>query len=310
MVLHEIQGERGGINKDLHVLKILSGLVFLNILFVSKFFPWGRIQNYLGLDSVGYQIGTIQFAWRFLGPASVLLAFAIVVALNLMDRNKEKDFRIIFFSLIAAIVLAVGFFHYQYTDEGKTFKFDAVQPYSKSDSLYLLDKTDRSVQDIAMPRVLSGNAQLRVFGRKGSDYKIYIKNETEEASIVSMPIYNYLYFNVYDKNGVLLPTEAMGNNCFSVYIPGLYHGEVIVRFEPPYWWRIAELVSVVFVIFIAWEMLLRGRRELNLFPKPKSPAWPPRLPRRRPKRVRSSKNRIACIEKSVSQISVHRFFVG
>ena len=266
----------GGINKNLHVLKILSGLAFLNILFVTKFFPWGRIQNYLGLDSIGYQIGTIQFAWRFLGPALVLLAFAIVIALNLMDRNKEKDFRTIFFSLIAAIVLAVGFFHYQYTDEGKTFKFDAVRPYSKSDRLYLLDKTNRSMQDIAMPRVLSGNVRLRVFGRKGSDYKIYIENKTKETAMVSMPIYNYRYFNAYNKNGVLLSKEALANNCFSVYIPGLYHGDVIVRFVPPYQWRLAELISISFIISIVWGML----SSRYLFPKPKSPAWPPRLPKR------------------------------
>ena len=252
----------------------------MNILFVSKLFPWGKIQYYLGLDSVGYQIGTIQFAWRFLGPASVLLVFAIVVALHLMDRNKAKNFRIVFFSFIGAIVLAVGFFHYKYIDEAKTFKSNGVQPYSKSDKLYLLDKTDRSVQDIAMPRVLLGNAQLSVFGRKDNNYKIYIKNETGEASIVSMPIYNYLYFNAYDKNGVLLSKEVMENNCFSVHIPRFYRGEVIVKFEPPYWWRIAELISVVFIIFFVCEMLPRGKRELNWFPKRKSRAWPPRLPKR------------------------------
>ena len=266
-VLMEYGENRGGGCKEKCILKIWSGFAFLNILFVSKLFPWGKIQNYLGLDSTGYQIGTIQFAWRFLGPASVLLVFAIVIALNFMYRNKVENFRIVFFGLIGAIVLAVGFFNYKYTDEAKTFNLNAVQTYSQTDTLYLLDKTNQSVQGIAFPKMLSGNAYLSQFERKDGDYKICVENKKEETVMVSMPIYNYRYFNVYDKNGVLLHKEAMDNNCFSVYIPGFYQGEVIVKFEPPYWWRLAELVSVIFIVFIIWEMIFYSEREAKFFLK-------------------------------------------
>ena len=70
-------------------LRLFTGFGLLNLLFVSSYFPWSRIQKHLDIEGIGYQIGTIQFSWRFLCIVSVVLTFAIVIALGYQMRIKS-----------------------------------------------------------------------------------------------------------------------------------------------------------------------------------------------------------------------------
>lgn len=54
-----------GSEKAIFCIKIFSAFGIVNTLFICKFFPWGSIQQILGIDGLGYQVGSIQFSWRF-----------------------------------------------------------------------------------------------------------------------------------------------------------------------------------------------------------------------------------------------------
>lgn len=54
-----------GNEKAIFCIKIFSAFGIVNTLFICKFFPWGSIQQILGIDGLGYQVGSIQFSWRF-----------------------------------------------------------------------------------------------------------------------------------------------------------------------------------------------------------------------------------------------------
>lgn len=54
-----------GNEKAIFCIKIFSAFGMVNTLFICKFFPWGSIQQILGIDGLGYQVGSIQFSWRF-----------------------------------------------------------------------------------------------------------------------------------------------------------------------------------------------------------------------------------------------------
>lgn len=237
------------------ILRLLSGFAFLNILFVSKYFPWGRIQNHLGIDGVGYQVGTIQFAWRFLGIASVLLVFAMIIAMNMLADHDVKSIRMVTLVLVGCIVISTGFFYYRYADEVGTSSNNILQPYSNSDNLYLLDGTDRSVENRSQPNVVSGNVTISYHYRDQGVYRLNIENKDDVAAEVSVPIYNYRYFNAYDENGTLLDKNSTDRKCLSVKIPASYKGEITVKYESPYLWRAAELISVICIVFVAWRLL-------------------------------------------------------
>lgn len=239
-----------------NLLRILSGFAFLNILFVSKYFPWGRIQNRLGIDGAGYQVGTIQFAWRFLSIASVLLVFAMIIAMNMLADHDMKSMRMVTLALVGCIVISVGFFYYRYADEVGTSSNNILQPYSNSDNLYLLDETDRSVQDRSRPEVVSGDVVINSYYRDRGIYKLNVENHGEADAEVSLPIYNYKYFNIYDARGNLLDKKSTDSKCLSVKVPAPYKGEIAVKYESPYLWRAAELISVICIVFVAWKLLI------------------------------------------------------
>lgn len=238
------------------LLRLLSGFAFLNILFVSKYFPWGRIQNHLGIDGAGYQVGTIQFAWRFLSIASVLLVFAMIIAMNMLADHDMKSMRMVTLALVGCIVISVGFFYYRYADEVGTSSNNILQPYSNSDNLYLLDGTDRSMQDRSQPKVVSGNVIMGYNYRDHGVYKLNIWNKDAVDAEVSVPIYNYRYFNIYDAKENLLDKNSTDSKCLSVKVPASYKGEIAVKYESPYLWRVAELISVICIVFVAWKLLI------------------------------------------------------
>ena len=239
-------------SKEINTLRVIGGLAFLNVFFVNKFFPWEGIQRHLQLGGLGYKMGNVQFVWRFLSIASVLLTFAAIIALNMINEKQAKVARAICLSLICSIFVSVGFFYYAYTDGGGTSEYNTMQTADASDNLYLLSGTNNKNQNFALPKVLSGNAQLGEYSKEGSCYKLYVENDSNKASFVSLPIYNYRYFNIYDKAGDRIDKTKTDNNCIEAGIPAQYAGDIIVKFEPPYTWRVAELVSILTIAGTSW----------------------------------------------------------
>ena len=243
------------------VLRVLSGFAIMNILFVSKLFPWNRIQKHLGIEGLGYQIGTIQFSWRFIGIASVILAFVIVLVLNLLENKKFQYARVLELSLVACIFISVGFFYYKFTDEVWTGSYNMVQSYSGSDNLYLLDGTDSSVQNKATSEIISGDISLIGDGNNCGNYSVYVENGDTDA-VISVPIYGYRYYKAYDDRGNQLETNLTGKNCIAVEIPSNYEGNVTVKFVSPVSWRIAEWVSLICLIAIIVGLIWNQRNKV------------------------------------------------
>ncbi len=241
-------------------VRMLSGFVVMNILFVSKYFPWNRIQKHLGIEGLGYQIGTIQFSCRFIGIASALLAFVIVLTLDLLENKKYQYVRVLEISLVACIFISAGFFYYKFADELWTSSYNVSQPYSSSDDLYLLYGTDTSVQNKAVSEIISGDISLGEDGNDGGNYNLCVDNGDRDA-VISVPIYGYRYYKAYDDKGNQLQTSVTDKNCLAVEIPSNYEGNIRVKFVPPLSWRIAEWVSLVCLIGIIWRLI--GSKRVN-----------------------------------------------
>ncbi len=247
-------------DKEISILRVICGFALLNVFFVNKFFPWQGLQKHLQIGYLGYKIGNVQFPWRFLSTASVLLTFATVIALNMLNKKHEKAVRIISLGLICSIFVSTGFFYYKFTDGRVASEYNTMQVSDASDSLYLLSKTNTKLRNSAAPKVLSGNAGLGEYGRERGGYKLYVENTDSKEAVIAMPIYDYRYFNVYDKAGGQISKAKANDNCITVKIPSYYSGDIIVKFEPPYAWRAAELVSVLVIAITAWYIFRKYKK--------------------------------------------------
>ncbi len=243
-------------------LRLLTGFGLLNLLFVSSYFPWSRIQKHLDIEGIGYQIGTIQFSWRFLCIVSAVLTFAIVIALDRISTENKKLYSYSFIALLLCIVLSVGFYYYRYPDEVSSRSRNLYQPYSNSDSLYLLEGASKTVRNVAKVNVLEGEAVIVRYYKEDGVATISVDNRGNSNAVISAPIYAYKYYKVY-RNGQEISYEITDTKCISLTVPANYCGDYQIKFEPPVSWRASEIISLLVAVGLGFALIRRYRRRIR-----------------------------------------------
>ncbi len=243
-------------------LRFFTAFGLLNLVFVSNFFPWSRIQKYLDIEGIGYQIGTIQFSWRFLCIASVALTFAVVIALERISIENKKLYSYSFIAMLLCITLSAGFYYYRYSDEVSSRSRNIYQPYSNSDSLYLLEGASKTVRNSAKVNVLEGDVKVLRYDKEDGIACIEVDNSGNQNAVISAPIYAYKYYKVY-RDGVEIAHQITDTKCISIEVPAGYRGDFQISFEPPVSWKIFEWVSLIFVIALLYELIRRYRKRVR-----------------------------------------------
>lgn len=242
------------------VLRLFAGFVLLNLFFVSSFFPWGRIQKIFDVEGLGYQIGTIQFSWRFLCIVSVLLTFAVVIAMDKIKENNKQFYDYSYVVMLMCIVLSVGFFYYKYPMEVDSEEWNYYSPYSNSDELYLLEGASGGIRDISRVEVIRGDAQVCRYSKEQGIARVAVDNTGKEISAISVPIYAYKYYRVYNQGREIIHTNTE-QKCISFDVPANYSGEYQIKFEPPIGWRVAEIVSLLFAIGLCTMFFVKNYKK-------------------------------------------------
>ncbi|MBS6589549.1 MAG: hypothetical protein KH335_10475, partial [Coprococcus sp.] len=86
----------------------------------------------------------------------------------------------------------------------------------------------------------------------------------QDDVIVQVPIFNYKYYTVFDKNNKKLDLVGSVNNCVTFKVPPRYNRTLIIGFREPISWRISEIISAIgFIValFIGIKLLVAKRRK-------------------------------------------------
>ena len=68
-----------------------------------------------------------------------------------------------------------------------------------------------------------------------------------------LPIYAYRYFKATDEVGNEIETAHSEDQLIQIDLPAKTNGRIIVKFEPPVFWHIAEVVSLLTIlVFTGW----------------------------------------------------------
>jgi hypothetical protein len=245
--------------------RMLCLFIFINIFLTCKFFPWDTIQNLLGIDTIGQQLGTILFAWRFLSIAAILLSIAIVIALNHIREINKIIYKSSVITLMASVILCSGFFYCSFNEWGVEAKWSNIPTYSGSDTLYLLDGTNINIRNISKCKVNKGKARITKYKKVKGKATLHVKNKSQKLNAkISVPIFAYNHYKVNTlKNSSLgkeLPISKDVNNCILITIPAGYEGDLMIRFVEPTSWRISELISLITWIFILYKLIVKVKR--------------------------------------------------
>ena len=204
-------------------------------------------------------IEKFEFAWRFLAISTILIVSLFVALLV----NAQKEFSKKCVMLMGGIICA--FYCYQGADY--LFKYNNTMipfEYEKSfdeltvgavyDGQYLPEGFDENIVNLYPGITVSDSETVLVdiIERRQLSYHVVVKNLLQKDAYIELPLLNYKgYSAVSGKEKLLL---SSGDNFrVRVALPEEFEGEIKVFYQEPWYWRLAEIISLItMILFIGY----------------------------------------------------------
>lgn len=253
--------ERGRLGKEYFTkeTKVCLGLAGLAMLMATKIFPYEFLCDGRAILD---RIGSIQFPWRFLGIASVLLSWAVCILLrNSHDKWNGYEYKIVLVGMcLLAGMQSLNMLSKMLNEQPAYRVYDTaeIDSFSIGGGEYLPVKTNRMLLDRNL--VASEKLDIEDFVQKYNEIDMKIKNNSSNPENIELPLLFYKGYKAQDKaKGQMLKLVCGENNRITVSIPGGFEGVIEVRFSEPWYWRLGEFVTVISLIFIITIYLKRNK---------------------------------------------------
>ncbi|MCM1568086.1 MAG: hypothetical protein NC081_01415 [Roseburia sp.] len=256
----------------------LAGLCFLfallTLLFSLDFFPWDRLQSLSPL--LASLISSLQFPFRFLGWTTVCLIALWGYCIWWLEKQGKKTLGqlcclFLLFSLLTSGLYTLNHInrdHQRYTiynEEGMGFGYI-------SGAEYLIHGTDQSLLTFEDP-AFSDGILLSDYQKDYLDITLHCVNSSSQEGYIDLPLLLYKGYRAYatQNAGQKLPLEITygNNNLVRILIPAGFEGQLRVCFVSPVYWRIAEVLSLLSLILLLWQILSHTLARQGLFPRRK-----------------------------------------
>lgn len=231
------------------------------MVFSMHTFPWDALQR---MNRVfASLISSLQFPDRFLIVATIALV-VVAGAAGKLIWQKGQLWKICFVGasvllmsvssiyLINDILYKSQFFRL-YNEESMTYGYISGAEYlpTGTDTEQLIYKGPSGSERVSIER----------WEKKYLHVTLYCQNNGGEEEYVEMPMIYYKGYQAYGENSGFTVCKG-ANNSVRVMLPAGYIGKVEVNFYSPWYWRMAELFSIVaFCGCIGVEIYRKNRKE-------------------------------------------------
>ena len=111
---------------------------------------------------------------------------------------------------------------------------------------FLLAGTDITI----LSNEISGNfKKAELIYRDGTHIELFVTMENISGSI-ELPLFAYKGYCVTDEQGIAYTAGAGSNNRLRISLPAGYTGKIYVDFHVPWYWKMAGIVSVMWIVFM------------------------------------------------------------
>jgi hypothetical protein len=249
-------------DKANRAVSVMLFLTAISIWLCTNLFPYRFVAQHLKpLYTVLVQL---QFPWRFLTVATILISMIAVVSVTFA--LKHYDGRAVWMAA-ALICVFVGYQALDYSgiylnenryDQGNRETMvcisDSFREAGKQYVLYGTDVEKMTDNSLSVSDKTGMTAVLD--SRKGIQLDSSVTNPSSDTGYVDYPLQNYRGYHAVDSAGSELRISNGDNNRVRVSIPAGYSGTVRVYFQEPWYWRAAELLSLAYLLCL----LVRSRR--------------------------------------------------
>lgn len=254
---------RGGLEKRYLALgNIGLGFAALAMLMSLSAFPWNSIQFLHRITAT--LVSSLQFPERALMIAGIGAVLVAGVLACWTFHQENKGWRIAFFGVMAGLTVLTsllllddfthnGSFVRIYNAEGMGSGYIAGQEY-------LPYGTD-AAQLLYRGPIPGGDVEIESYEQGPLTVEVNCHNPGGEGAL-NLPLLYYKGYRAYDMDtGEALEVYAGENNTVHVKVPAGYEGIIHTAFVSPWYWRLAEAVSLVSCIGLAvWYRWVRKQQ--------------------------------------------------
>lgn len=246
-------------------------VIFLLCLVMScYFFPWHAISKIPVLGSI---LTPYQFAWRFIGIATFLGVILTMYALKALEKLTDRTIKVAAIVVLGTLTLIGS----QYLMDNKVSDSTARTKVTSSASIYtagavangeylFVENSAMAIIDQQPVPADETAVSITSYEKKNSRISMECENLTDEVQQVKVSFLDYKGFVANDKTtGEKLDTTCDEQHILTVLLPAGYQGTVQVCFRQPWYWRVAEIVSlaVLIALFVyGWKGYRYEKREL------------------------------------------------
>ncbi|MBR0031015.1 MAG: hypothetical protein IJP61_01810 [Treponema sp.] len=225
--------------------KMLALFIFLSaaIFFMSStFFPY----NAICFTKIGNILTQIQFPFRWIAIMIVFLtlAFGRLFALSTAEFPKIKNaacIAVIFLSFVQGTFFASSFLKDSQNHFIKDYKEFGTTPSHGNE--YARFKSDIGKRD----RKISANS-IAVLDEKRDGNSFDVKIQSENGGFIEFPVFNYKGYKAFKEDGSSLEVSDGTNNVVRVTVKEPYNGTIKLRFVPPFYWHISEIITLTSLV--------------------------------------------------------------
>jgi len=241
---------RRGADSKIRFFTVIS----LVTLFVSsKLFPWDFLSSH---SKAAQLLSQIQFPWRYLGIACLCLTMVAGFILMRVKEDSPKYLPAAYIVTICICFASTLYFTYIYDrDIAHDHFYDTADLHS--DYLGNEEYTLISAENVKETGQITGEGllQLKIPFRDGCRYELQVKCLPDESGHVSLPLYNYKGYVAKDDAGNNYEIDV-SSGIVEFCLPPAFEGHITVDFAEPWYWRLAELISLSTVIVLIFRILI------------------------------------------------------
>lgn len=244
-------------------MKPIFWMSLLSLFMTTIYFPWDYLTDFLGKYNTW--ILNIQFPWRFLEVSCVLLVFLFAMGIKALkdtELNKWIPFVLMLFTTLGVIAgMSEIDGHIYGWPPSYAYDIDALGLTGDNVTEYVLPGTD--VKALIPEQIaLSDNIICEDYLKRYTTISFTCENISEEEGYIELPLLWYENYIAKDTEARELVLEPGNNNVIRVIVPVGYNGAVTIKYRHYISWRIAEIISLIFVIgFIGNAIYIKKRKK-------------------------------------------------
>ncbi len=236
-----------------------AGLGCLALWMATDMFPWDALQ--MASQTAATLVSSLQFPYRFIGWGMTFLIVVVGYLLSFFRKNQKMFYRMGLVIVMTAVATS-----YVYLIDAEDESTGAIHLYNWesmgfgyiSGEEYLIYGTDSSALSFAKPKADEGIG-ISQYEKKGLRATFFCENGLDTQGTVKLPILLYKGYQASGDGGEPLEITDDGSHLLGVSVPAGYSGRITVKFTEPWYWRVAELITLTVVVVFVAGMVYKRR---------------------------------------------------